>query len=223
MAVTPRQIIIVGCGPGSPLYLTEAARLAAAQAEVVVGNQRLLALFPEHAGTRFVGSADITPQLEAIAEAFAAGLRVAVLVSGDPGLFSLAAKVVRRFGAEACEIIPGISSVQVAFARLGLDWIDAKILSAHGRVPQTTPEALQPFDKIAILAGTGEALRWSAQAAQLMRASHAAILCENLTLADERVRLLSPEELAAEGTASLAIVLLIRRSLLPMGRMKDEG
>ncbi len=220
MAVTSYPITIVGCGPGSPLYLTEAARQAVARAEVVVGNKRLLALFPAPSseggdwggtGGRFVGSADISPQLEAIAEGVAAGRKVAVLVSGDPGLFSMAAKVVRRFGAAACEIIPGVSSVQVAFARLGLDWSEAKIISAHGRIPQITPDMLQPFDRIAILGGTREALCWSAQTARAL-SCHAVVLCENLTLADERVRPLSPDELEAFEAASLAIILLIRQS-----------
>ena len=75
-------------------------------------------------------------------------------------------------------------------------------------------EDLVRFDKIAILGGAREALRWSAQAAGLVEASHAAFLCENLTLADERIRRLTPEELGSTEASPLAIVLLIRRSLL---------
>ena len=56
---------------------------------------------------------------------------VTVLVSGDPGFFSLAKLVLRRFGRENCRIVPGISSVHVAFSRICLDWADAKIISAH--------------------------------------------------------------------------------------------
>ena len=74
-----------------------------------------------------------------------------MLVGGDPGLYSLAQRVVRRFGREQCEVVPAVSSVQVAFSRLGIDWADARILSAHGRTPDATAADLQRIDKIAVL------------------------------------------------------------------------
>jgi cobalt-precorrin-7 (C5)-methyltransferase len=214
MALNPNKIVIVGCGPGSPRYLMDAARQAVARAEVLAGSRRLLELFPDHPDLRIVTGTDLDSLLEAIAEQRAVGRNVAVLVSGDPGLFSLAAKVVRRFGRELCEVIPGVSSVQVAFARLGLDWAEARLVSAHGRMPQVTAEELFRHAKIAILAGTAEALRWAAQAAGGLQTSHEAYLCENLTLQDERVRPVTAEELAAADASSLSIILLIRRELV---------
>ena len=214
MALNPGKIVIVGCGPGSPGYLMDAARQAVAGAEVLAGSRRLLELFPEHPGRRIVTSTDLDALLESVAEQQAVGRSVAVLVSGDPGLFSLAAKVVRRFGRELCEVIPGVSSVQVAFARLGLDWAEARIVSAHGRMPQVVAEDLGRHDKIAILAGTAAALCWAAQATGGLQTSHEAYLCENLTLPDECVRPVTAEELAAADASSLSIILLIRRGLL---------
>jgi cobalt-precorrin-5B (C1)-methyltransferase len=207
------QITIVGCGPGSPLYVTEAARQAVARADVLVGSRRLLELFPEGPAERIGVDADIESLLNKMAELRTAGRRMAVLVSGDPGIFSLAQNVVGRFGRDQCDVIPAVSSVQVAFARLGLDWADARILSAHAATPNISEDELRRPDKLAILAGTKDALRWAAEAARLLQSSHAAVLCENLTLPDERVRRFAPEQLAAIDAASLAIVLLIRRSL----------
>ena len=84
--------------------------------------------------------------------------------------------------AGSVEVVPAVSSVQVAFARLGLDWADARILSAHGRTPSDHGAMnLAEADKIAILAGTKEAIRWSAGMAAALEASHAAFLGENLT------------------------------------------
>ena len=191
-----------------------ASRQATARAEVLAGSRRLLDLFPEHPGLRLAVGADLGSLLDGVAQQHAAGRSVAVLVSGDPGLFSLAAKLVRRFGREPCEIVPGVSSVQVAFARLGVDWVEARILSAHARIPQVAVEELARHDKIAILAGTPEALGWAAQLAGALRISHTAYLCENLTLEDERVQAVAPEDLAAADASSLSIVLLIRRAEL---------
>jgi cobalt-precorrin-7 (C5)-methyltransferase len=216
MEVKPSDIAIVGCGPGSPQYVTPAAQRAVATASVLVGSKRLLGLFPELAAHQVAVHADtgaLSALLEDMARWRASGQRVAVLVSGDPGLYSLAHRVVRHFGRATCEIIPGVSSVQVAFARLGLDWADARILSAHGRTPQLSSEELRPIDKIAILAGTPEALCWSASVAAVLAPGHIVFLAENLTLENERFRQLTVEQLGTTEAASLSIVLLIGRSL----------
>jgi len=213
MAMNRADITIVGCGPGSPDYLPPAARRAVAGAEIVVGSPRLLELFPEASPARILVGADINAALDQMA-AVDGGRSMAVLVSGDAGLYSLAQHVLRRFGRARCEVIPGISSLQVAFARLGLDWADARILSAHGRRPPVDAAELGSVDKIAILAGMGEGLRYAAEVAATLQASHAVRLCENLTLADERVRSITAEELARCDAASLSIVLIIRRPLI---------
>ena len=210
--MNPPRITIVGCGPGSPEYLTDAARQAVAAAEVLFGSPRLLKMFDEGPCLRLAVDGDIASLLEKIAEQHAAGRRVVVLVSGDPGVFSLARNILERFGRESCEVVSGVSSVQVAFARLGLDWSNARIESAHGRTPRVAPEELACCDKLAILAGSSAALQWAARVADVLGSSHDVYLCENLTLPDERVRLLLPGQLAEVAAASLSIVLLIRRT-----------
>lgn len=208
MAMKP--ILIIGCGPGGTEYVTDAARQAAASAAVLFGAPRLLALFPGAKAEQVAWEAH-AQGLDRIEELRRDGQQVGVLVSGDPGLFSLAQTLVRRFGPEHCRIIPAVSSVQVAFARLGLDWADATIVSAHGRTPAVAPDRLRTCEKIAILAGTDEALDWAGQAAAALAATHEAIVCENLTLPGERIRHSRPDDIAAAGTASLAIVLLLRK------------
>ena len=157
------------------------------------------------------------PLLDQIAARRAAGRRVAVLVSGDPGLYSLAQNVVRRFGREHCEVVPAVSSVQVAFARLGLDWADARILSAHGRTPDNRGRRAWPGrqDRHPGRHEGGPALVGPMAAA--LEASHAAFLCRE---PDARRRAVpassTAEQLAAIDAASLSIVLLIRRSLARM-------
>lgn len=214
MAIAPQRIAIVGCGPGGAGYVTPAARQSVRDAEALMGSRRLLELFDDAPGEKILLGADTAATLEAIASVRNSGRRLAVLVSGDPGLYSLAQKVVRRFGSEACEIIPGISSVQVAFARVGLDWADARVISAHGRTPTVWPDELVDVDKIAILAGSRKALQWSAEIADGLRTTHAIFLCENMTLEGESIRLVDPEQLEQVEAASLAIVLILRRTLL---------
>jgi len=193
--------------------LTPAARRAIDEAEVLVGARRVLDALPASRAERIVVGTDVAGALDSLAPRVGRQ-RIAVVVSGDPGACSLAQPVLRRFGRERCRVIPGVSSVQVAFARLGLEWFDATLLSAHAGTPTVAPETLVREPKIGVLAGSAEAMPWIAALGHRLADSHAIFLCESLTLPDERVRQLSAAELAAQAPPLRAIVLLIRREML---------
>ena len=57
----------------------------------------------------------------------------AVTVSGDVGFYSAAAGIRDELGGYELEFIPGVSTVNAFFARLGMLWQDAALISAHGR------------------------------------------------------------------------------------------
>ena len=182
-----KPITIAGCGPGALEYVTPAALHAIEQAEVLVGARRLLETFPRVAAERIVVGADVHKALDAMAK-HVGRRRIVVLVTGDPGLCSLARPVIRRFGRGACRVIPGISSVHAAFASLGIDWFGARILSAHDHAPDLDPALLAVEDKLAVLAGNPANAAWVSALAAALTATHDLFVCENLTLADESVR-----------------------------------
>ncbi len=212
MEVKGPAIVIVGCGPGSRDYLTPLARQAVERAEALIGASRLLDLFPEHPGERVVAGADVEGVLREIGAR--RHRKVAVLVTGDIGLCSLAQPVLRRFGREACELVPGVSSIQVAFARVGLDWLDARIIDAHGASPDIESSALAEEAKIAILGGRLESLTWVARLARMLGDGYRIYVCENLTLPEERIRSVRPAELEGLETSSRTVFLLIQETLL---------
>jgi precorrin-6y C5,15-methyltransferase (decarboxylating) CbiE subunit len=206
------KITICGCGPGAPEFFTPAARQAALRAEVLVGARRLLDLFPRRAAERIVVGADTEEALRQIAAR--RGRRIVVLVTGDAGLCSFAQPVLKRFGRGACSVIPGISSVQVAFARLGLDWLGARILSAHHHQPDADPRGLAGCGKVAVLLGRADALAWVAQLAGELGREYRIFICEDLTLKTERVREVRRAALPKLKVSSLAVALLVRKGLL---------
>ena len=208
--ITP-PIIIAGCGPGSPDYLTPAARKAVEQADVLIGAGRLLELFPGHGAEKIIVGSDVEKILGEIVTR--RRKRIVVLVTGDPGLCSLARPVLKRFGRKACEVIPGISSVQVAFARIGLDWLDARIIDAHGADPDLKPAALMKEGKIAIFAGRAEAIKWIAGLVEAIGEGRRIYLCENLTLEDENIRQIQLAELDKVEASSRCIVLMIKEDI----------
>ncbi len=213
MGVDHPKIFIVGCGPGGPEYVTPAANGAVACAKIVMGAKRLRCLFPESTSRQVPLPAEVEPALRAIAEHSQAG-PVAVLVSGDPGLFSLAKAMVSRFGRGNCEVVPAVSSLQVAFARLALDWSDLRMLSAHGRWPQVSAQELCRLEKIAVFAGTPQATSWIGRLAEELAASHTLFLCENLTLPEEDVREVRSDELRSVEFSPLSLVIFVRCSAL---------
>ena len=214
MAIEQKKLIIVGCGPGAPDYITPAAHTAVQKADVLIVSERLKGLFPEIAAERIDSGTDVDRILGIMAVRRDEGRQVVLLATGDPGIASLARPVIRRFGRENCEVIPGISSVQVAFARLGLDWQDARIVTAHSRNPQVSRADLRKAGKIAILGGRPEAIAWTAALIAELGGDRRVFLCEELTLPGEKVREVRAGELTALPVSTRAIVLIIRGELL---------
>ena len=67
-----------------------------------------------------------------VAEACAAGERVVLLATGDPLCHGLATWLTGKLGGQDFDILPAMSTLQVAFARFRLPWQDIKIASCHG-------------------------------------------------------------------------------------------
>lgn len=213
MAVTRHRITIAGCGPGGLDYMTPAAHAAINRAEVLVGAARLLESFPEGPAKRITVGANVEEALVKMESH--RGRRITVLVTGDPGLCSLAKPVVNRFGRAACKIIPGISSFQTAFARAGTDWLDARIINAHGGNPPADPVSLAGIPKLAVLAGHPKSRPWLNKVAAALGSRYRIVVCENLTLDNERVRTVSPAALKTFRMPSRCIILWIRKGRQP--------
>ncbi|MET4926307.1 precorrin-6y C5,15-methyltransferase (decarboxylating) subunit CbiE [Streptomyces sp. PSRA5] len=153
------MITVIGTGTGTPLS-ADSLR-AVAEATLVVGGRRHLkeaaagAGLPEQIARVVLGP--LAPALDVIARhrADASGGRVVVLASGDPGLFGIVRALAARFGAEALDVRPAAPSVAVAFARIGLPWDDAVVVSAHGRDLRTAVNVCRAHPKVAVLTGPG--------------------------------------------------------------------
>jgi len=203
------KLTIVGCGPGSPDYLTNEALEAVRNATILLGSERLLALFAEV--TCEVKPCPSHPKVATeLITTLLQNQPVTVLVSGDPGLFSLARGLINNFGINHCRIVPGISSIQVAFSRLGIDWRGAKILSAHASDPQWNSHELMKHDNIAILGGRPAAYPWLIEKISALGDQYSVTLMESLTLDNERIRQIEIKDLMTTDVNSLVIIVLQR-------------
>ena len=127
------KICVVGLGPGNLDFLTGAGRKAIETCEVVIGGSRQLEELDE------LISKDcekyILGKLSEVVDFIRSreGKDITVVVSGDTGFYSLLPFLKRNFRDEELKIIPGISSYQYLFSRIGECWQNYTLASVHGR------------------------------------------------------------------------------------------
>lgn len=143
--------LVVGIGDDGPDGLAPGLLARVRQAEVLVGGRRHLDLFAEIDARRVVLTGDLESAYGSIENALLDGRRVVVLASGDPCYFGIGPLLAARLGHDRIEIAPNVSSVALAFARLGLGWQDARVVSAHGRPVSEAIAAARGASKLAVL------------------------------------------------------------------------
>ncbi|MFC4077804.1 precorrin-6y C5,15-methyltransferase (decarboxylating) subunit CbiE [Salinithrix halophila] len=204
------KVKVIGIGDDGKNGLFPLYRQWVEEAEVVAGGKRQLAFFPEHLGERIPITGGIRPVLDRIAQV-APSQQVVVLASGDPLFYGIASLVVRALGREHVEVHPHLSSVQLAFARMGESWQNAQVESVHGRSIRGLAQRLDGKEKVALL--TDETNTPAAIAAYLLKfgmREYRAFAAENLGGPEERCRWYGLEELADTECSPLNVVVLKR-------------
>ncbi len=125
-------IHVVGIGLDPTRLPPEAAGIVA-EAEVLVGGDRVLSALPNHPAGRIPVRAPVSEAVEAADRENRAGKRVVVLADGDPGFFGIGKLLVQTLGADRVLIHPNTSILQAAAARIKTHWDDISAVSLHGR------------------------------------------------------------------------------------------
>jgi len=209
-------ITVIGTGTGT------AVPAVPADATLVVGARRHVdgAALPPGAERIVLGP--LAPALDAIEEHLAKDGRVVVLASGDPGFFGIVRALAERFGAAALDVRPASPSVAMAFARLGLTWDDAVVVSAHGRDPRTAVNVCRAHPKTAVLTGPGAGPGELGAALAGAGIERALVVAAALGTPAESVERLSPAEAAARDWSGVGVSVVLcldeRRALAPAAR-----
>ncbi|MDX9716056.1 MAG: precorrin-6y C5,15-methyltransferase (decarboxylating) subunit CbiE [Thauera sp.] len=144
--------------------LSDAARARIATAGCVIGAARTLELVAAHLGPHSAchkmdsAFSRLPGWIEA---ARSAGAHSVVLATGDPLCHGIAANLIDKLGADAVEVLPAPSTLQLACARLRLPWQDACIASCHGAdagewvaaPPQSGPPQTDPLQPTPVQPG----------------------------------------------------------------------
>jgi cobalt-precorrin-7 (C5)-methyltransferase len=216
------KITIVGVGPGAPDYVTPIAKKTVQAAHVVIGAERALNLFRgDIKGEALLLTAkNVNELLKYAVESAKTGKTVVLLSTGDPGFSGLLRPVLNSTVGKGVEVdvLPGISAIQVCAARLQLSWDEIDLFSFHeGASPEKKmrlaeavkegkdvmllpdPKAFPPREIASFLIKNG------------VSKETPAVVCENLTLSNERIVSSTLGEMLKLNFAPLCVVLINAR------------
>lgn len=201
------KVYIVGIGPGHKDYILPAADKVIRGSDFLVGGPRALSLYKDLGKEMQVITADLLKVAEYIMAKREDG-PVAVLVSGDPGLYSMLPYLSKFLTQDQMEVIPGVSSLQLAFCRAKTPWQDAVVLSLHGREEGDWIEAVRRAKKAGIL--TDGKNTPAVIARKLLDAGvrgKRVTVCENLSYPEERIVTTTLEGLLEEEFTNCVLVM----------------
>lgn len=199
----PSKICVMGCGPGHPDYLSPIVTQKVRSADFVMGCSRTASLFPQM--DIFITDGRYGESLQTLENKWKSGLSCVVLVTGDVGLFSLASTLRRHFSDDILECHPGISSVQYAASKLGINWNDLQILSAHGREIDTSH--FRDDKNFVILAGGSNSEIPLRNFLHPLNNKYRFLICSNLSLENEKITPFELDSLAEILQESLSLIV----------------
>jgi precorrin-6y C5,15-methyltransferase (decarboxylating) CbiE subunit len=208
-----KKLVILGCGPGHRDYLTIIAEKRIREARVLVGPPKLLDLFPEFSGDKMV----LKQNYQEIADLLPSVYKekdTVVLVTGDPGIHSYARMIISSVGAENCEIIPGISSIQLAFARLAIPWEEAIIISLHGKTlnSKVLIDRITRYPKVVLLTDENNSTAYISQILEEHQINpRPAFVCQDLSLPSEYIWKTNTREMAQIKTSPLSLIIILNQ------------
>ncbi|MEI6505587.1 MAG: precorrin-6y C5,15-methyltransferase (decarboxylating) subunit CbiE, partial [Planctomycetota bacterium] len=191
--------------------MTAHARRLVEAADVLVGPESCAQLMPVGLRSRLVPALNLEELVERIEAG--ASKRIVVLASGDPLFYGTARYVCSKLGKDRFEVVPHVSSMQLAFARVKESWEEAFLANLAGQSIERVIDRVRSSDT----AGLFTSDQWPAPA--VARAlldegidSFQAYVCENLGSPDERVTQGSLAEIAKDSFASPNVMILVRKA-----------
>lgn len=212
---TQRQKIhILGIGDDGAAGLTSHARQLIDEAELLLGAEYTLALIPQSKAERFALGSNLD---QAVARLNAAAKQKAiVLASGDPLFYGTARYLCERIGKEHFEVVPHVSSMQLAFARVKESWEEAYLTNLANHALDAVIEKIRVAEKAGLFTSEVHTPAKVAQTLLDRKIDYfSCYVCENLGSPDERVTQGELAEIAAHEFAPLNVMILVRKPHVP--------
>jgi len=144
--ISKKWLCVIGIGEDGWDNLSADARDLLYESEIVLGGERHLKMLPKDwEGERIIWSSPIREAVSKIVswrpEDSASVQKVAIMASGDPLCYGIAAKLLRHLPIEEIWIKPALTTFSLMCSRIGWSLPDVETLTIHGR----PVEMLHPF------------------------------------------------------------------------------
>ncbi|MBT4694171.1 MAG: precorrin-6y C5,15-methyltransferase (decarboxylating) subunit CbiE [Planctomycetaceae bacterium] len=208
------SICIVGIGDDGMEGLTASTVAIINQAELLIGPRALTESFEKYLDVAWDPGSDY----EALAERLDSSIdqKVVVLAAGDPLFYGTARFLCDKIGKSRIRVIPNVSTMQLAFARVKENWDDAYLTDLGNQTIDHAVQKIRSAQRVGLFTtrdNTPQALAAGLLAARIDYFT--AYVCENLGSPDERVTSGTLEEIAAYSFDSLNVMILIRHDSAP--------
>jgi precorrin-6Y C5,15-methyltransferase (decarboxylating) len=148
-------VTVVGIGADGWSGLSETARELIGGAPVVLGGQRHLAMLPDVPDqVREAWPSPLRDELPALLARFG-DQDVVALASGDPLVSGIATTLVEVLGRDAVTVVPALSSVALARARMRWSAESTEVVTLVGRDPHLVARSLAPGLRLLVLSSDG--------------------------------------------------------------------
>ena len=217
MSDSRSKLVILGIGDDGIAGLTEPARKLLSGADLILGAPATLSLLESLPGRKQALEPDMSVALRQVREALAHQSPVLVS-SGDPLFYGVARYLCDRLGKDLFEVLPHVSSMQLAFARIKESWEDAYLTNLTGRPIGGRHRSDQDCREKIGLFSSDECTPHARLALQLLERGidyFRAYVCENLGSPDERVTQAALSDLAGMDFNPLNVMILIREPNRP--------
>jgi precorrin-6Y C5,15-methyltransferase (decarboxylating) len=217
------KIHILGIGSDGLAGLTGRARELLQSAELVLGSESTLRLVPALAAERL----PIGPDLLEVVQTLENNLgkkRMVVVASGDPLFYGVARYLCDRLGKDRFEVLPHVSSMQLAFARVKESWEEAYLTNLATHSLESVLDRIRTADTVGLFTSAQDDPPSIAR--QLLTRGldyFRAYVCENLGGPDERVTQGELAELADMEFDSLNVMILKRKPGRPDQQAAPAG
>jgi len=210
-----KDVFVVGMGL-SAKDLTAAQLEIIQSADILMGGRRHLAQFETLSMEKAVITGKVGATVDFIRDQ-RKNSRIVVLASGDPLFFGIGARIVGDLGPEQVTVLPNVTSIAAAFARIKEPWSGAKIVSLHGRDNRyKLLAALKSHALVAALTDAQQSPQWLARwlLDQAVEAVRMAVF-ENLGAPGEAFGWYTLDQAANHSFAQPNVVVLKTSALRP--------
>lgn len=220
-----QTICFVGVGPGNEKYLSEEARLAILEADLLTGSKRMLETAGQllmDSGKKILFESSNREEIADFLNSHSECKKPVLLYSGDLSVFSGAMEmrkllIKKGFDSEKMRFIPGISSASLFLSKIGIPLSETVLLSLHGREATPLPLLREKKYILLFLGNAGQASEIAEKLIFYGLSKVEMTLASRLSYPDESIVQGKPEDFLHLQHDSLSLLFLNNKDAVPLG------